>query len=385
LQSRYIAEGGGGDQLCGRAATGLDINSSAFAALPPHFKLSDGDVPLTIEEWEEILPGYSTFYPAEFRHVCLYLLASLSFHSEWLKATLPERHPLFLQPVWTSGVLTRVRSKVHTGQMTNEETGLTATGVPPTIMLANTVEELKEEMARMRVSLESMIKETPNAVKDVLLEHFTIDGAVPLTKDVVMTLIGDLREHIDRQFAEQLRRQTQPEIRPTVLPSVQRRLEGGTLGVEGYRSWSWGDGTIHMVPKGWKMPLGNVQTIFSLWFTGFPSENIQPLRFLRASDLVNNDEKLSEHERLSKSRLMGSQLSKAKAVITYLVEAVSGRTIRDVANMTSPDRSAFFETAFVDLCTRLHPDLTPEQRDARKLGDAIYVTMYDRIKKLSAV
>ena len=37
VQNRYILDGGGGDQLCGRAATGLDINDVSFASLPPHF------------------------------------------------------------------------------------------------------------------------------------------------------------------------------------------------------------------------------------------------------------------------------------------------------------------------------------------------------------
>ena len=59
----YIIEGGGGDQLCGRAATGICIMDASFADLPPHFDLSDGPI-ITVEEWEEILPNYSTFYPA---------------------------------------------------------------------------------------------------------------------------------------------------------------------------------------------------------------------------------------------------------------------------------------------------------------------------------
>jgi len=56
VTARYIIEGGGGDQLCGRAATGICIMEASFADLPPHFNLSDGPV-LTVEEWEEILPN----------------------------------------------------------------------------------------------------------------------------------------------------------------------------------------------------------------------------------------------------------------------------------------------------------------------------------------
>ncbi len=40
VQKRYIMEGQGGDQMCGRAATGLSMISREFATLPPHFHLS---------------------------------------------------------------------------------------------------------------------------------------------------------------------------------------------------------------------------------------------------------------------------------------------------------------------------------------------------------
>lgn len=72
VTARYIFEGGGGDQLCGRAATGICIGlilsiikKMLFADLPPHFDLSEGAV-LTVNQWEEILPNYTTFY----HHLC---------------------------------------------------------------------------------------------------------------------------------------------------------------------------------------------------------------------------------------------------------------------------------------------------------------------------
>lgn len=64
VQSRYILEGEGGDQVCGRAATGLPVTDVSFSNLPPHFV---SDIILSINEWEDILPGYSTFYPMSFR------------------------------------------------------------------------------------------------------------------------------------------------------------------------------------------------------------------------------------------------------------------------------------------------------------------------------
>ena len=93
VQSRYILEGQGSDQLCGRAATGLCITESEFANLPPHF--DPAAAILELEEWEKILPGYSTFYPESFKQVVPYLLASLVYHKNFLEMYLPKNHPIF--------------------------------------------------------------------------------------------------------------------------------------------------------------------------------------------------------------------------------------------------------------------------------------------------
>lgn len=61
VQSRYILEGDGGDQLCGRAATGLPLSDPSFASLPPHFS----DVCLI--EWSTVIPNFESFYPDNFK------------------------------------------------------------------------------------------------------------------------------------------------------------------------------------------------------------------------------------------------------------------------------------------------------------------------------
>jgi hypothetical protein len=48
VQSRYILEGG--DQVCGRAATGLPVTDVSFSNLPPHFVT---DIILSTNEWED--------------------------------------------------------------------------------------------------------------------------------------------------------------------------------------------------------------------------------------------------------------------------------------------------------------------------------------------
>ena len=51
-----------GDQVCGRAASGLSLTDVSFANLPSHF-LRNNEECLSTAEWEDILPGFSTLYP----------------------------------------------------------------------------------------------------------------------------------------------------------------------------------------------------------------------------------------------------------------------------------------------------------------------------------
>lgn len=108
------------------------LTSPKFAQLPAHF-LNKADEPpiLSESEWESILPGYTTYYPKVFRPVIPYLLASLVHHRGFLDRTMPSNHPLRLQRVWTSGILSSLFSRVHTGVGKNPITNLAATGIPP--------------------------------------------------------------------------------------------------------------------------------------------------------------------------------------------------------------------------------------------------------------
>ena len=136
VQSRYIFEGVGGDQFVGRAATGISSSDPDFAILPPHFHDTNGPV-ISVQEWEDILPGFSSFYPENFRVALPCLLASLAYHHDWLLETLLPNHPLFFQRIWTSGILQRLRPKVLTGVFHNDVSRMNATGVPPYVNLAN--------------------------------------------------------------------------------------------------------------------------------------------------------------------------------------------------------------------------------------------------------
>ena len=186
VQSRYILEAQGGDQLCGRAATGLDITTPEFASLPPHFNNQNGAIVLTVAEWNEILPGYSTFYPPQFRPVVSYLLASIVYHKQWLATTLHHNHPLFNTRLWTSGIVDRLAPMVLSGSRRNSVSLLTATGIPPHILLANKIAKLDDKVDSLRLDLMTRLDSLPKELISTMLENFQINGVLPITHAQVL-------------------------------------------------------------------------------------------------------------------------------------------------------------------------------------------------------
>jgi hypothetical protein len=215
VQSRYILEGEGSDQLCGRAACGLPLTDVSFANLPPHFLQTDEEY-LTSEEWDDILPGYSTFYPLNFREVIPFLLASLIYHQPYLvslQATNP-RHPLFLQRVWTSGVLVRLKD--------------------------------------MRLEIVSKLEQLPEALKQSMLENFQVEGTVPITRhemqEMMRSSIGELQRTIENSLNSIASRSI-----PTAT-YVNAPIAGHVNNVAHYTTWNW-KGRLHPVPEDFEFPV----------------------------------------------------------------------------------------------------------------------------------
>src|SRR5438067_153990 len=88
VSDRYVFEGEGGDQFCGRTVCGLSIMSVAeFACLPPHLHPTAASNILA-DHWRTWVPIYDRL-PASFRQCLPHLLASLIYHQDFLRSSLP--------------------------------------------------------------------------------------------------------------------------------------------------------------------------------------------------------------------------------------------------------------------------------------------------------
>lgn len=162
----------------GRAACGLNLTDRNFAALPSHFA-SDNEL-LNESKFANSLPGFDEF-PSCFKAVVLYLLASIPHHKQFLVSTLALTHPLFLSRIWTSGFMEILTGTVQAGCGLNRKTEMTATGVPPTFVIASELDALS---ARVEILQRS-----------VLEEQQTLLTTVVEKMDALPSSIGDHKRH----------------------------------------------------------------------------------------------------------------------------------------------------------------------------------------------
>jgi hypothetical protein len=347
VQSRYIVESGNGDQLCGRAATGNCTMNTSFAVLPPHFDQSNGNI-LTVEEWEGILPGYRSFYPVTFRKVCPFLLASIVYHMDWLKDNFPIDHPLFISRLWTSGILERLKSSVHTGNVSNPVTKLCATGVPEYVQLSHDIYSVRNRVAELEVNLGGKIDELPEKLKSTMLDNFQVNGAVPITFNQVQGMLNDLKNTLTTALSTAVANQHNSNASNHLTNNSDLQC---TL-------WTW-KGRLHPVPEGFRFPKCTTKAVWDLWWDGLPVERIKPLRHLKSFDL---------------SRADGNNMSKARKVLKALTGEL---TDEDVSALSISDRDNLFQDRYLQLFRKMYPDQSEDHHDRRRIGDLTYMTVYD--------
>lgn len=356
VQSRYILECTGGDRLCGRAASGLCLTSPEFTCLPPHFDMSRGD-PLSVEEWEEIVPGYAKFYPDSFRQVLPYLLASIVYHRKWLVENLHANHPLFQTSVWRDGIPERLAGDVLCGYGRNTQSGMMATGIPSTVLLAQEFRDFKGEFVAFKDDLYDRINTLPTQIKECILENFQVNGAVQLTVSQVETMLGPIRDALlenNRLAREQHNQSTVAEA---------NHSNNG--------NWTW-NGQLHPVPKDFRFPKTNLRCMWENWWEGNASKNYQPLKQLKCFDLAAK----SDRQLLSKARYV------MKTLISFATNP-EHRSFNAVTRMSRADQHALFNQCFESVIRTRYPASGDEIFDKWSVGQISYLTMYDVMKSMN--
>ena len=338
VQDRYLFAGAGGDQLTGRALSGLPFNESAFASLAPHFT-ADG---LAQVPWATVLPVYPRL-PETFKRALPYLLASICYHEPWLRVTLPAHHPLFNTHLFASGQVDALKRCVVDGRSRCALTGMVATGIPPHLVLSNELTDVVKQADVLREAVLDKFTLLPAELKRVMLENFIVDGAIPLTLTDMKALLTDA--------LGQMRAEMRDAICTAAAATLPTPPASGADDPR-FHLWAWRDGALHMVPEGWLLPVADVKATWHLWHYGHVQDRIRPLRHLKKADLQGGKQV--------------TQWSKTNGVVAAvakeIVEMKLAESTADVRRMTAEQSSAAFDAAILRLMERVRVGST-QRRD----------------------
>lgn len=365
VQSRYNFPQDGSDQFVGRTVAGLPFTSSQFAVLPPHFSLETLES-ITSDEWRTILPLYEK-YPRGFA-ICLpYLLASIVYHSDWLRQNLSPNHSLFNCPLFQyPATLNRLRPLVLLGETKCPLTKMEARGLHPILAVAANLGRMTEEVRQTKEDIQTSLA---GRLTDCILSKVAVNGAVQMSKDEMISQFKELQRVIkeDARSARELQIVPQPAI------ALDNKKIVETEGVR-YTLFKWAnddsdDEKWRRCPKTFEIVGDNCKSFWNLWWHGDlrnPSELISPHRHFERSDFFDDGK--------------SSQFFKGRKVMVE-IEAVARELNLFPADVLVkqiplPKFWEIFDIAFTELCKRINKRLV---EPSSRIGEISFSTMANKI------
>jgi hypothetical protein len=349
---RYLFQGNGGDQITGRVLSGLSFHGREFATLPPHLEM-DHLQKLTQSNWCTIIPSYASL-PASFKQTLPFLLASLLYHEQWIKTTLPSSHPIHSSVLFSSPLIHELdlRGKVLTGEDYCTRSHIRATGIPPHLCIVNQIVESSRQsftqVAEIQSTVSCMSTTLPKQVADHVLSQCDVHGAVAITKD---DLSGMLNSVVDQLTSATL------NIRASGSTLVIN-TDSHSGNTQPWMLWTWGE-AFHMVPEGWMIPKTHIKEMWFLWHFGHATLKIGPLSKLTPQDVPH------QVMQLSRTR---------KVMDTLIILSEPFRNGQSLKTMTREQHSILFDQAYTEMSRRMG-------RQNTRAGDVAIGTIYELILK----
>lgn len=254
-------------------------------------------------------------------------------------------------------------------------------GVPPHIMLNEDVRQLKKNIENLNEQFKSLQEEAPAniaaKVKDVLLENFEGLGPAAVTKTEVLEMMKGVQDAILDKIGDLQVGSGGSGNAPTPEPTPQYQFPGGTIGQNGWRLFTWSNGEIHPVPRGWNISIMTTSNLFNLWLNGDHHEKILPYHLLKACDFSSI--KPNEDAAGKETKKMRDYYYKAKRVMNKIVEGM-GCTLVEAKAKRAIDREEIFRESFIRMLSEAYPGMTAAEMDQKRFGDRTWMRMYDIIQ-----
>jgi hypothetical protein len=259
----YIKFQDAGDQYVGRMVSGLPFSTTRFAVLPPFFL----NPPEAVNEamllaFPSIIgDGTLANNSANLKTIAAFALASLVFHSDFLKRTLPPFHPILHTPLFQHPTLIETLKPSVVCRNYNIDDPIVPTGLPSYVILLDETHRLRSEISQM-----------PSVVMEQLRQEQR--GSESSSSIQLSERIDSLRERLDHIIAQN----TAPSSSLDAAETPASRL------------YLWG-GRFHPVPEDFVLPNVSLTSILQSWYEGFP-----PFKNLSFDDMpsINLRKRLSD-------------------------------------------------------------------------------------------
>jgi len=258
----------------GRTVCGLPSDKPEFATLPPHF--NERPSPEIIKTCFHRIPDQALL-------IGEFCLASLVYHSQWLRNNLPQEHPLFLTALFRNpALLTSLKPHVST-HLLSSPSGMRATGIPPHVSLLLNLTSMQNQVSEVNTHITRQL--VPDVVAGIttILEERAIQSQA-VTPSHLESLLSQcleragLLEILNRMNSgERLGSDHSPSS--SSAPDQSGRVERTTF---------WWGGKPHMLPEGYFVPVLPLLLSWQLYMMPDLERNLPPLRLVHTTDFSNS-------------------------------------------------------------------------------------------------
>lgn len=320
VQDTYIRYEAAGDMFVGRTVAGLPINSPDFAVLPPHFFQNDHE--LVKSSVALCFPGA----PPEIQELLAMCLASLCYHTEYLRSKLSSSHKLWNTPLYSQDLVTRLQPLVVTGRVRDDNANMLATGLPPHIELLLAMTKAADEIKQVIPAIDAAVPKIIGGVSQVLEDKGIEAGTV--TRDGLKEMLHKVLDDAGVFAARDDIRAIVPAAQHPQLPVVPHQV------------YMWG-GAFHPVPQDFALPDCNTLSAWQLYVCGDRSKGYPPFRFLQPPDMSTKNLR----KRLSDFKFLMQVLEKKVKVLEKWIATPSLEQANEMFVAASPVlESAFRKT-----------------------------------------
>lgn len=280
------------DQIRGRFLAGLPFEKpSTFATLPPFFKaLYSAPV---IAKTAACFPGASS----SLRDVCKFAVASICYHSDYLRKHLPQEHPVFTSLLFhDKHVLDSLKEEVACHPALPSDP-IRPTGIPQYVAMCVDMERSAHDLATRVVAMKETLGIVARAVVRTALGTTIHDAAITETVDKTMdsviskmprfgylgstNTLADVNQANDDDSA---RSRQAPVPAPATVAAVR-----ASTATPVNTFFMWGRQT-RRAPHDFVLESGSVTVMWQRWCRGDETAGIAPFRLLQPSDMPTNEQ-----------------------------------------------------------------------------------------------